>query len=187
MSSFLGSMGSSNRLIGNEQEKTAQALNIAEMHKKEARNELRCAKRNMSPDEIMSLARKFYQLVRAHSRCKKIHQCAAGLGTAKCARCECQQNFWPSAKIPQDLALSLNSRRKKPFSFFTDTYHSRENTVVHPDWMPQLSAPTSEFRCDEISLGEIMTAVRKSKVKSAPCPLDGIPSVIFKSVLYCSA
>ena len=68
------------------------------MHKKEARNELRCAKRNMSPDEIMSLARKFYQLVRAHSRCKKIHQRAAGLGTAKCARCERQQNFWPSSK-----------------------------------------------------------------------------------------
>ena len=32
-----------------------------------------------------------------------------------------------------------------------------------------------------------MTAVRKSKVKSAPCPLDGIPYVIFKKcpILLC--
>ena len=56
------------------QEKYVQALNIATRLKNEARKELRQAKANdsISQEEVMSLARKFFQMLRAHSQqCKR--------------------------------------------------------------------------------------------------------------------
>ena len=67
------------------QEKCAQALNRAKRMKNEARRELRQAKASGSllPDEVMSLARKFYQLVRAHSKCKRTFNRAHASGKAR--------------------------------------------------------------------------------------------------------
>ena len=41
--------------------------------------------------------------------------------------------------------------------------------------------PTVEFNCEEITAQEISAAIRKSKVKSAPCPFDGVPYRVFKN------
>ena len=79
------------------QEKLAQALISAKQMKKEARKELRQAKANgnLSADPIMSVARKFLQLVRSH---KRALQHAAGKKRAMSARHQCHQNFWRFAK-----------------------------------------------------------------------------------------
>ena len=58
------------------QEKLTRALNQASEKKNEARKQLHRAKTAgaMSPAEILCLAKRFYELVRAHNRCKKAHQ-----------------------------------------------------------------------------------------------------------------
>ena len=57
------------------QEKHAQALNRAKKWKNEAHKELRQAKFSgtHSPEELMGLAKRFLQLIRAHSRCKRAY------------------------------------------------------------------------------------------------------------------
>ena len=64
--------------------------------------------------------------------------------------------------------------------FFMHTYHADEMEFIAPEWMPRPPNPTTTFNCDGISLDEIALAIRKSKTKSAPCPLDGVPYVVFK-------
>ena len=73
------------------QEKRAQALNRAKRCKNEARKQLRQARSSgsLSPEELMGLARKFFQLVRAHSRCKRAYDQAKGLRKAGQARHQC--------------------------------------------------------------------------------------------------
>lgn len=168
------------------QEKHTQALNSAKKRKNEARRELRQAKTNgiLSPDEIMSLARKFFQLVRSHSRCKRDYQRAASSRRVRHARHECHQNFCPFAKQLLDDSLKPNIEpqfsEEEATKFFTDTYHAQHKTFASPNWMPSPPIPTVEFNCDDISFEEISVAVRKSKSNSAPCPLDGIPYIVFK-------
>ena len=138
------------------QEKRAQALNRAKRCKNEARKQLRQARSSgsLSPEELMGLARKFFQLVRAHSRCKGAYDQAKGLRKAGQARHQCHHHFWPFHAEPQSFSL--------------------------PDWMSPPPAPTAEFNYGEITMEEISTVVRKSKARSAPCPLDGISYLVFK-------
>ena len=58
------------------QVKQAQALNNAKKAKNEARKNLRKARTDgtLSPEEILHLARRFYQLVRAHNYCSKTYK-----------------------------------------------------------------------------------------------------------------
>ena len=67
------------------QEKHALALNKARKLKNEARRELHRARVNstLSAEEIISLARTFYQLVRSHSCCRKAYQQATGSRRAR--------------------------------------------------------------------------------------------------------
>ena len=138
------------------QEKRAQALNRAKRCKNEARKQLRQARSSgsLSPEELMGLARKFFQLVRAHSRCKRAYDQAKGLRKAGQARHQCHHHFWPFHAEPQSFSL--------------------------PDWMSPPPAPAAEFNSGEITMEEISAVVRKSKARSAPCPLDGIPYLVFK-------
>ena len=82
------------------QEKHVKALNVATRQKNEARKELRQAKTNdaKSPEEVMSLARKFFQVLRSHSQCKRAFQRTKRLKKSRCARDECHKNFWPFTK-----------------------------------------------------------------------------------------
>ena len=65
------------------------------------------------------------------------------------------------------------------FQYFSSTYHVEPRSFTTPDWMPSPPTPVEEFNCDRITM-EISAAIRKSKAKSAPCPLDGIPYLVFK-------
>ena len=64
--------------------------------------------------------------------------------------------------------------------YFTKIHHAEPKAFVFPPWMPSPPPTTVEFNCGEITMEEISVAVRKSKTKSAPCPLDGISYVVFK-------
>ena len=168
------------------QEKHVQALNSAKNCKNNARKELRQAKINgtMSPEEIMSLARKFFQLVRTHNRCKRATQRIAHFKKAKAARHECHDNFWPFAKQLLDDSprsdIEPQFSEKEATQFFTVAYGAESKPFVSPSWMSPPAAPTSEFNCEDISMEEISVAVKKSKAKSVPCPLDGVPYIVFK-------
>ena len=168
------------------QEKHVKALNVATRLKNEARKELRQAKTNdaISPEEVMSLARKFFQVLRSHSQCKRAFQRTKRLKESRCARDECHKNFWPFTKQLLDGSSRSNVEpgfsKEEATQFFTHTYHADEREFVLPEWMPCPPTPTTAFRCDEITMDEIIRAVRKSKSKSAPCPLDNVPYVVFK-------
>ena len=102
------------------QEKHALALNKARKLKNEARRELRRARVNstLSAEEIRSLARKFYQLVRSHSRRPtNRQQVPGGLGRLEMSATKLsghlQNNYLMSH--PRRI-LSLNSQRKRPYS-----------------------------------------------------------------------
>ena len=168
------------------QEKHAQALNRAKKCKNEARNELCQAKSSgtHTPEDVMSLARKFFQLVRAHSRCKRAYDRARGIRKARQVRHQCQHHFWPFAK--RLLENTSQSDIEPQFSeevahqFFSETYHAEPRSFSLPHWMPSPPAPVAEFNCGEITREEISAVVSKSKTRSAPCPLDGIPYQVFK-------
>ena len=120
------------------QAKLASALNKAKNLKNEARRQLRQAKYSgsESPEQIMTLARKFYQLVRAHSRCKRANERAKDSRATRQARQECHRHFWPFAK--RLLNSSLQSDTEPQFSqevaaqFFKNTYHAEETSFVTP-------------------------------------------------------
>ena len=84
------------------------------------------------------------------------------------------------------LNSSLQSDTEPQFSeevaaqFFKNTYHAEERTFVTPQWMPSPPLPAVDFNSGEISVEEVSAAIRKSKARSAPCPLDGIPYLVFK-------
>ena len=168
------------------QEKLAQALNKARKQKNEARRDLRRARTIgvQSREEIMGLAKKFYELVRSHNRCKKLFQRVTGYRRVRDVRSECCENFWPFAKklleeSPQ-ADIQPQFSEEVAMQYFTKIHHAEPKAFVFPPWMPSPPPPTAEFNCGEITMEEISVAVRKSKTKSAPCPLDGIPYVVFK-------
>ena len=132
----------------------------------------------------MSLARKFYVAVRTHNRYKKLQQRAVRSSAARNARSECHQNFWPFAKRLLDessqSAVEPQFSEEEALRYFTNTYHATPKFFTSPAWMASPPLPTKEFNCGEISLEEISAAVRRSKTRSSPSPLDGVPYVVFK-------
>jgi hypothetical protein len=167
------------------QEKHALALNKARKLKNEARRELHRARVNstLSAEEIRSLARKFYQLVRSHSCCRKAYQQVPG-GLGRLYRNECHQTFWSFAKqlLDESSQTSIEPQfsEEEGIQYFTETYSAKPKSFASPDWIPSPPSPTAEFNCEEITMMEISAAVRKSKTKSTPCPLDAIPYIVFK-------
>ena len=137
--------------------KHGHTLNKAKKLKNEARKELRQARSNptISAEHIMSLARKFLQSVRTHSRCRRAYARVMDRRKSRCARHECHQNFWPFAKRLLEETPGPNVEPEfsevEATQFFTSTYHAEPRDFVPPDWIPRPPAPTTEFHCDELS------------------------------------
>jgi len=70
-------------------------------------------------------------------------------------------------------------RLRKP-SFFSEVYHSEPHQFSKSAWMQSAKPPTVSFDCGEISLDEVMKAVKKTKSSSSPSPFDAIPYTIYK-------
>ena len=128
----------------------------------------------------MCLARRFFQSVRAHSQCKRAYDQAKDLREAKHARHQCHHHFWPFAKGLLDnsqLDIEPQFSEEQAHQFFSNTYHAEPQLFSQK---PPPPAPTEEFNCGEITSEEILAVVKKSKARSAPCPLGGITYQVFK-------
>ena len=167
-------------------DKLAKALNEAKKEKNEARRMLRQARAtgNKSAEEIMSLARSFYKMVHSHNRCKRLYQRAVWSRNADHVRGECHQHFWPFARRLLDKSsqsvIEPQFSLEEAVQYFTDTYHAVPESFTHPEWMPSPPSPSTEFNCEGITLDEIAAAVKRSRTRSTPSPLDGVPYVVFK-------
>ena len=87
-----------------------------------------------------------------------------------------QRSYWMS---PHKQMLSLSSLRKR-LEFFTTTYHADRKSFPAPPWMPTPPVPDIDFDSGGIRIEEVSAAIKKSKARSAPCPLNGIPYRVFK-------
>ena len=120
------------------QVKQAQALNNAKKAKNEARKNLHKARTDstLSPEEILHLARSFYQLIRAHKYCTKAYKRAMA---SRRARHECHYNFWPFAKdLPSDTSQQDNEPQfseEDTVRHFTESYSAEPKSFFLQDWM----------------------------------------------------
>ena len=105
-----------------------RSLKEVERQKREAKKELRLAKRNeASTESVQSLARHFLSLIRAHSRLKKAANARLLSRDARSARARCHKRFRECAREV------LDGERAQPIpsfseaaatSFFSDIHHS---------------------------------------------------------------
>ena len=154
--------------------------------KNDARRELAIAKKanSFSSEQIMSLARKFYQSVRVHNKVKKTSDQSQERVGAKAARHQCDENFWHFSKqllenrTVADVQPSFSETAAN--SFFSSTYHADPKCYQQPTWMPSPATPVADFNEEEISLNEISLAVKKARFKSSPSPFDGLLYAVFK-------
>ena len=168
--------------------KQAQLLNNAKKAKNEARRNLRKARTDgtLSPQDILDLARRFFQLVRTHNSCSRAYNRTLTSRRARHARHECHHNFWPFAKhllddsSQQDIEPQFSE--EDAIRHFTETYSTQAKSFSLQNWMsPPPNTPTKAFNCEGITAQEIIAAISKSKAKSAPCPFDGVPYRVFKN------
>ena len=132
----------------------------------------------ISPDQILALARNFYQSVRAHSQLNKRWQQSVDSASGKLAKDQCHTNFWTFSKQLLDNKSSSGVEpvftKDETTDFFNTVYHAEPHTFHQPAWMPSPSPPVTDFNCDGITLEEITLAIRNSRSNSSPCPFDGI-------------
>ena len=153
--------------------------------KKRAKKDFREAKKKGFPtEEIQSLARNFFDLVRSQSKLKKQSRQATQNSSSRRARQMCYKDFWKFTK--ELLDDSQASRIPPQFSgeqahdFFSTTYQSQPRDFQIPPWMPVPHAPPEEFDTDPISVLEIQAAIKRTKSSSTPSPFDKIPYQVFK-------
>lgn len=162
-----------------------RALAAVTKLKNEARRELRQAKRSgISIDTIQSISRKFFDLVREHSRVKRSSVSSAKYAQARQARQQCHQDFWRFAKGLLDDKLSSQTSpaftQEEAFTYFSKVYSTEPRRYLKPSWLPSPKAPATEFEEDEISCEEIDLAINRAKSASAPSPFDQISYQILK-------
>ena len=162
----------------------SRSLKEVESQKKEAKKELRLAKRNeASTESVQSLARHFLSLIRAHSQLKKAANSRLLSRDTRSARERCHERFRECAREV------LDGERAQPapaFSgaaattFFTDIYHSSDQGFAQPDWLPTPASPEVELDCSPFSLNEVARVIKRTKTQSAPSPFDRVGYVTFK-------
>ena len=153
--------------------------------KNEARRELRQAKReSIPPDSISSLAQKFFELVREHSRLKRASNSSQKQDQVRKARRQCYRHFW---KFEKQLLDDKPSNHVMPqffqdqaSSYFAQVYHAETRNFDHPQWLPATARPDLEFDYKAIATEEIQVAIKRSKALSTPSPLDQISYQILK-------
>ena len=161
-----------------------RALKKVVKEKREAKRELRLARRNGSPAEVVhSLAKHFISLVRSHSKLKKSSEDRLLAREVKAARERCHKDFRQCAKEVLD---GKQTQERPSFgrgvatSFFTDVYHSDPQNYTQPEWMPTPSSPETEFDYSPFSESEVTRVIKRMKSQSAPSPFDRIGYIIFK-------
>ena len=98
-------------------------------------------------------------------------------------RQECYQNFWKFAKSLLDkysTSQTLPQFSPEACAYFTQTYHSSPHEYVQPNWMPSPACPILPFDEDPITLCEIESVVKHTRIGSSPSPLDQVSYRILK-------
>ncbi len=117
-----------------------RALKVSEL-KKKARKEFRQARREGKVvEEIQSLARNFFNLIRQHSSLKKKSQRLSETGSAKKARKWCHRDFWRFTRelLNEDAASRVPPQFSvdEAYDYFASTYQSTPSTFTRPSWTP---------------------------------------------------
>ena len=169
-----------------QQSRLARQVRESKAEKNHARREFMQAKKStaLSQEQVKYIARKFFQSVRSHNACKRAHLRSSHGLRQQTVRHQCRENLW---RFSWDLLDNDSVSDIQPIfseveatSFFTSIYQSEPQSFSQPSWLPSASAPVVDFNEEDISMTEIFQAVKKSRSKSSPSPVDGIPYTIFK-------
>ena len=150
-----------------------------------ARRDFKNAKKQgLSADSIQPLAKKFFQLIREHSRLKKASSAVKYCDQSRRARHACHFHFWQFARKLLDdnstNSITPHFTQEKAHGFFQEVYHAEPRNFVQPAWMPIPNKPQSEFDSEEIHEDELFTAIKRSKSSSTPSPFDQVSYLVFK-------
>ena len=163
------------------------SLKEVQRKKKEAKRELRSAKKKGSPiDVVHSLAKHFFSLVRAHSQLKRASRPQLLSRDVRAARLRCHKDF---RRCARELLDGKSDQLAPAFSdtaaakFFSEVYHSGPRNFVQPEWMPSPSPPEMELDCSPFSESEVAQVIKRMKPQSAPSPFDRIGYAIFEKCL----
>ena len=169
-----------------QQSRLARQVNEARALKNAARREFMRAKKStsLSQEQVSSIARKFFLSVRSHNKLNRAHkQCQQGR-KQNAARHQCHENLW---RFTRDLldndsvsTIQPSFSESTASSYFSSIYQSMPRTFTQPSWLPSSPAPVVEFNEDDISMAEIVQAVKRSRSNSSPSPVDRIPYSVFK-------
>ena len=116
-----------------------RALKEVERKKKEAKTELRSARRSGSPEMVHSLAHHFISLVRAHSQLKRASNAHLMKRDVKAARERCHRDYKGCTRVVLDGGLGQEVPMfsdDDATTFFKQAYCSSPRNYVQPEWMP---------------------------------------------------
>ena len=149
-----------------------------------ASKELRAARREGKDDHVIrELARKFYQLIRLHSKTKQEQLRAKVRLEAGKARQECARSFWRfAAKILDDRENSPEPTftAENAESYFREVYSSSPREYTRPPWLPATKPPHCAFNDAPITTSEISEVIKRSRSTSSPSPMDRVSYKILK-------
>ena len=156
---------------------------------KEERNRTRCElrrakKRGLDTESIRALASKFHQLLRQYRQITKVQNRRSASNVASRERKECAQDFSRFAKKVLDdentcstePAFAANTAE----NYFRTVYHTDHKVFQQPHWLPDAPTPNHPFDESPFTLSELQGTIKKTRVKSAPSPLDQVTYLVFK-------
>ena len=157
-----------------------KSLKKLQIEKNEAKKKLRCLKRSgNSPQEVQILARKFHQLVRAHSALSKKVKKSDKKKNQNQQRKACHRDLQKFIKATLDdnnySSIQPDFSKQEAESYFKTTYASAPRSFSCPRWLPKPSPPTAPMSTCEFTAEEIQHVIDKVKSSSIPCPIDQIP------------
>ena len=161
-----------------------RSLKEVERRKREAKKELRSAKRSGSPaDVVPSLARHFFSLVRVHSQLKRAAKAWSLSRDIRAARERCHKRFKGVAREVLDggsdqLAPSFSN--EVATSYFSDAYRLSPWNFFRPGWLPVPISPEVELDCSPFTQAEVAQVIKRTKAQSSPSPFDRVGYIIFK-------
>ncbi len=166
-------------------QKHDRALKKVKDLKSKARKVFRQAKREgRLGEEVQSLAKNFFNLVRQHNKLKKQSRKSTDAASTKATRKRCHQDFWRfTRELLNDDSASRAPSQFSPdetFNYFVSTYQSTPSTFMRPSWMPSPQLPSVDLETDDFDPEEIEAVIKRTKSSSSPSPFDQIPYLILK-------
>ena len=161
-----------------------RSLKEVERQKKEAKRELRSAKNNGSPEEVVhSMAQHFFSLVWAHSKLKRAAGSRQASRDVRAIRERCYKDVRRCAREILDGGSQLPDPAfdsSAATTFFSNVYNSHPQSFNQPEWMPTPSPPEVELDCSPFSESEVASVIKRMKAQSAPSPFDRVGYIILK-------